>query len=103
MNKEYNILKSLLLYFYDDFYEVAITNVRDELQRNLNYQQEWTNVVRLVIFKNLPKGEAMNLVHNVANVVLDENSDEEAYKWLLITLFNASCFKLDEIIKYKNV
>ncbi|MGH8902354.1 MAG: hypothetical protein ACRDYA_11895 [Egibacteraceae bacterium] len=32
--------------------------------------------------RGLASGEALYLVHNAANQVLDENSEEEAYVWL---------------------
>ena len=33
---------------------------------------------------------ALGLVHGAANQVLHDNSDEEAYRWLTLTVVNAS-------------
>ena len=45
-------------------------------------------------------GEPLYLIHNSANLPLDENTDEEAYKWLNLMLINALGSVDSMIIEY---
>jgi len=56
----------------------------------------------MVLNKELEEGEALDLIHNTANLPLYENS-EEAYRLLNLLLINASGTERDGILDYKEI
>ncbi|MEY8780029.1 hypothetical protein AB9K32_06350 [Allomuricauda sp. XS_ASV26] len=102
--KELEILKSLLASnFQYSFYKDAILNIRNERKEIAYYKDNWSTIVRIVLNKELKDGQALDLIHNTANLPLYENSDEEAYKWLNLMLINASGSDDDVVLDYKDV
>lgn len=57
-------------------------------------------MVLLIINKGLDKGEPLALIHNNANLPLDANTDDEAYKWLNVMLINSMGAQDEIIIEY---
>ena len=101
MAKAEEKLKSVLgEFFRDNFYSVSIKNLRKSLSENSNYRDSWEDIVRLIVNKDLEEGEPLKLLHNTANLPLDENTDEEAYKWLTLMLINSMGTNEDPVIEY---
>lgn len=95
--KEIEILKSVLASnFQYEFYENAIKNVKEEVNTNTYYKENWNDVIKLIIYRKLDEGQPLKLINETANLVLYENSDEEAYRWLDLFLINIA--KVDDII-----
>ncbi|CAL2083534.1 conserved protein of unknown function [Tenacibaculum sp. 190524A02b] len=83
-----NKLKSILSEFFrDKYFSQGILELRESLNNNSSYSNYWEDVARLILNKEL--NNPLDLVHNSANQVLDENSEEEAYKWLNFVLLNS--------------
>jgi hypothetical protein len=88
-SKEYEVIYNFLgEFFRDEFYNTAIKNAKNRIDVNPQYQLAWEQVKDIIRKGNLLNGEPLSLVHNGANQVLDENSDEEAYIWLRKILYN---------------
>ena len=95
--KEIEILKSVLASnFQYEFYENAIKNAKEEVNTNPYYKENWNEVIKYIIYRKLDEGQPLLLINDTANLVLYENSDEEAYRWLDLFLINIA--KRDEII-----
>ena len=95
--KEIEILKSVLASnFQYEFYENAIKNAKEEIITNTYYIENWNDVIKHIIYRKLDKGQPLELINKTANLVLYENSDEEAYRWLDLFLINIA--KIDDIV-----
>ena len=96
-----DVLKSALgAFFKDNFYEDAVIKLRRAIKENEYYGNHWENVVRLIVNQELATGEPLDLLCNSANLPLDKNTDEEAYKWLQLMLINSMGSKDTIIIEY---
>ena len=94
-------LKSVLgEFFRDNFYSEGIKNLRKSLSENSSYRESWQDIVWLIVNKEMEEGVPIKLIHNTANLPLDENTDEEAYKWLNLMLINSLGSKDSMIIEY---
>ena len=94
-------LKSVLgEFFRDEFYSSGVKKLRQALTEDNSYKENWENIVRLVVNKEMEEGIPLKLIHNTANLPLDENSDEEAYKWLNLMLINSLGSEDAMIIEY---
>ena len=49
-------------FFRDQFYEVAIKNLREGLRNNSSYKENWKGVVSLINSRGLSPGKALDLV-----------------------------------------
>jgi hypothetical protein len=74
--------------FNYEYYTAAIENTRQILATNLLFQEEWSRIVEDIRLRNLQPGQPLYLVNHGANQVLDENTDEEAYRWLDLMIRN---------------
>lgn len=91
MNNATDLLRSLIgRYFKDEFYEVSITNVRKAIKEKSYYGDNWDDIIRMILFKELPEGEALSILDEDGNLILHENSEEEAYRWLTLMVINVS-------------
>lgn len=95
-----DVLKSAILHFLDNFYKDAVINLRRALRENDEYRDHWEGVVRLIVNRELDVGEPFYFVADTANLPLDENTDEEAYKWLVLMLINSMGSEDTIIIEY---
>ncbi|MGV3609708.1 MAG: hypothetical protein ACO1N0_02090 [Fluviicola sp.] len=100
--KELEVLKSLLgsnfrYYVYDE----AIIRVREDIKKSDFYKSKLNDLIKLILYRKLSKGEALSLIHNDANLVIFENTDEEAYRWLDLFLVNIVSER--EIIPYEDI
>lgn len=93
------LLKSFLGMFNSEHYEIAIKNIRESIKSNPSHNEEWKEISKLISSRDLPSGEPLALVNNIANQVLDENSDEEAWRWLELMVTNVEQLN-DKIIPY---
>lgn len=69
-------------FFNYEHYHIAIEKIQKAKAIDSTYGKKWEQIRFIIQNQKFPAGEALNLVHNAANQVLDENSDEEAYDWL---------------------
>ncbi|MFL0801864.1 MAG: hypothetical protein K6L80_15535 [Agarilytica sp.] len=76
--------------FRDKFYHEGIEELRILLSKKIRYFETWESVVRCIAGRELEAGAALDLVHNSANLPLDENTEEEAYRWLTLMVYNAA-------------
>lgn len=95
--KEIEILKSILgSNFQYEFYTNAIKNAKKEINTNPYYKENWNDVIRYIIYRKFSVGTPLRIINEIANLVLYENSDAEAYRWLDLLLINIA--KEDDII-----
>jgi hypothetical protein len=101
MQNSLNVLKSVLSEFFrDNYYRNAVIQLRKAIKNNITYRNEWVVIVRLILNKELDIGVPLNLIQNNANLLLDENNDDEAYKWLTLMLINSLGCDDEIIIEY---
>jgi hypothetical protein len=87
---EVDVLKSALgAFFKERVYRDAVVNLRRAIRENGYYKDHWSEVILFVVHRRLKEGEALDVMNNDANLPLDENSDDEAYKWLTLMLINS--------------
>jgi hypothetical protein len=82
MTDALEIAKSLLVYFDHTFYKEGIKQVRDSVVSNGEFTTDWLILKKAIEDRIFAVGEPLNLIHSWANKSLDENLDEEAYRWL---------------------
>lgn len=96
-----DVLKSALGgFFKDNFYKDAVNKLRHAIREKEYYKENWENVVWLILNRELNEDEPLYLMDNDANLPLDENTDEEAYKWLNLMLINSMGGENSPIIEY---
>lgn len=87
--KELEILKSILASnFQYNFYDEAIINIRKEIIELPYYRDNWNDVMRFILFRKFSDGDSLKLINDSANLVLFDNTEEEAYRWLDLFLVN---------------
>lgn len=97
----FEVLKSVLgAFFKETFYKDAVLKLRNAIRENAYYKDHWKEIIFLIINKKLKVGEPLYLINNVANLPLDENTDEEAYKWLTLMLINSLGTEDSMIVEY---
>jgi len=102
MQKDIEILKSILGgFFKEQFYQDGMERLRAALVERPYYKDSWEGVVRIILMRDLPEGQALSLMNNDANLPLHENSDSEAYKWLTLMVINASKPKNSNVLDYE--
>ncbi|WNO10072.1 hypothetical protein [Teredinibacter sp. KSP-S5-2] len=87
---ENNLNSILAECFREKFYSEGVEELRTLLSNKVRYFECWESIVRCVSGRQLEVGRALALVHNSANLPLDENTEEEAYRWLVLMVLNAS-------------
>jgi hypothetical protein len=101
METKINVLKSVLGEFFRDYqYCEGIINLRKSLKQKNVYSENWEIIIRMILNRNLVEGIPLKLIQDSANLLLDENSDVEAYKWLNLMLINSFGCDSDKIIEY---
>lgn len=99
--KTLDVLKGALgRCFKDSFYNDGVLKLRRSVKEIDYYKTRWKDVILLILNKGLKNGEPLALIQNDANLPLDENTDEEAYKWLTLMLINSLGSDDDMIIEY---
>ena len=63
------------------------------------YKENWNDVMKFVLYRKLDSGESLKLIQDTANLMLYDNTDEEAYRWL--DLFLVNVINSNEVIPYK--
>jgi Mn-dependent DtxR family transcriptional regulator len=98
MNKTVEQLKGLLAEFFKYYkYKDAITKIKASKASGKLSEEVWDKIKNLINTRDLPKGQALSLIAFDANLPLDEDTDEEAYKWLDLLINNIDN---NEIIEY---
>jgi hypothetical protein len=81
MSTEPDLRSFLTVYFPYEEYAAAIATARAAVARG-DYGAHWDQIAASVRNRALAPGEPLRLVHQAANQVLDDNTDDEAYVWL---------------------
>ncbi|MDZ7933549.1 MAG: hypothetical protein U5M51_00945 [Emticicia sp.] len=103
MDKPLEVLKSILgAFFKDEFYTDGVEHLRIALSERQYYQESWTEVIKFVILNKLGHDEPLYLMDNYANVPLHENSNEEAYRWLILMIINGGKNVGESILNYED-
>ncbi|MEY4937786.1 MAG: hypothetical protein RIS64_4145 [Bacteroidota bacterium] len=99
-SKSTSVLKSLLRQgFLYNRYPAAIILVKNLLTQS-PYLEAWDGVKHLISARKMKEGEPLRMIHHTANLPLDEDSDEEAYKWLDLFVRNVETTYEDQIVDY---
>lgn len=98
MNKTIEQLKGLLAeYFKYAKYEDAIAKIRALKASGKLSEEAWNKIKNVINNRDLPKGQAFTLIAFDANLPLDEDTEDEAYKWLGLFIYNIDH---NEIVAY---
>lgn len=98
MSSEFEITRRYFLaVFAYEHYGEAINEVRSNIEKNLLSREQWQQIREWIANSIFEQGEPLRIVHDGANQVLDENSDEEAYKWLDLVMKNVE--RTDRIVE----
>jgi hypothetical protein len=96
-----DILKSALAQFFlDRFYEEGVQGLRIAIRSVDYYNKNWSSVILQVLNQSPEIGDPFDLVCQFTNIPLEENTNAEAYKWLVLMLINASGAEGDPIVEY---
>jgi hypothetical protein len=83
MTNDYRLIQNFLGEFFNhEHYVIAIERARKAISTKTEYQENWVKIVSTIQNRNLLSGQPLSLVHEAANQMLDENTDDEAYTWL---------------------
>ena len=75
-------------FFNTEHYSTAVRNARTAIAEEAACEQEFSIIKSAVNQRDFQPGQALKLVHESANQVLDENSESEAYWWLELMVKN---------------
>ena len=91
MQDKLGLLRTLIAEFFkEEFYHVSIANARRAVRENKHYKDDWDDIVRLILFRRIPENEALNILFDDGHLLLHENTEEGAYRWLMLMLINVS-------------
>jgi len=91
MQEKINVLKTLIAEFFkEEFYNVSIANARKAIRDNSIYKDNWNDILKLILLKQIPDGKALDILFNDGHLILHENTEEGAYKWLTLMAVNLS-------------
>lgn len=88
MSQYFETTANVLLYFLDDSFTEGIESLKWALSNSNSLRVEFETTKKAVQRRLFDEGEPLSLIHYKANQVLDENTDEEAYKWLQLMIDN---------------
>ncbi|MBD2501666.1 hypothetical protein [Anabaena azotica] len=87
--QDYELIWDFLREFFNyEHYAIAIEKARYAIASNKVYKENWLRIVQVIQNRELLPRQPLTLVHEGANQVLDENSDDEAYIWLAKMVHN---------------
>ena len=93
-----DVLRTILSrYFKDEWYAVGITNLRNAIKEDPFYRDSWVDIIKLILLRQMPEGNALDMIFENANQCLRKNTEDEAYIWLLLMVINVSRSE-DEVI-----
>jgi hypothetical protein len=100
-SKNQKILKMLLSRCFGYYkYKESIAACKVMLTSTPSYSEAWDGIKELILHRKMKIGEPLHLIHQDANLPLDENSDEEAYKWLDLFVRNVETSSDDDVVEY---
>lgn len=100
-NNSIEILKSILGGFYKHYkYTEATKKFKKSVREIKYYKNSWDDIKRIIGKRELKEGEAFGLLSIEANLPLNKNTDEEAYKWLELMIRNVENKNDNDIIEY---
>lgn len=98
MNATIEQLKGLLAEYFKYYkYRDAIAEIKALKASGKLSEETWNKIENLINNRDLPKGQALSLIDFDANLPLDEDTEEEAYKWLDLFINNIDH---NEIVDY---
>ncbi|WNZ26902.1 hypothetical protein HJG54_34235 [Leptolyngbya sp. NK1-12] len=85
----YELIWNFLREFFDhEHYVIAVERARKAISTETMYQQNWFKVMTTIQSRSLLPDQPLKLVHEAANKILDDNTDDEAYVWLDKMVYN---------------
>lgn len=85
----YNDLFGLLItYICDESYIDGVKSLRNDIAASSELRQHWYRLAEAIKNRTFLPGQSLNLVHHGANKMLEENTDDEAYRWLDVFVEN---------------
>jgi hypothetical protein len=97
-----NVLKTLVAEFFkEEWYHVGISNLRESIFKEPFYKDNWTNLIKIILLKQIPYGEALNILFEDGHQILHENTEEEAYRWFTLMIINVSKNDNESILDYQ--
>ncbi|SHE54947.1 hypothetical protein [Pedobacter caeni] len=98
MNTTIEQLRGLLAEHFKYYkYRDAIAEIKALKASGKLSEETWNNIKNLINNRDLPKGQALNLIAFDSNLPLDEDTEQEAYKWLDLFINNID---QNEIVDY---
>jgi hypothetical protein len=98
IQRKLKLLLSQCFHYYK--YNEAIALFKGLLANKPTYSESWDDIKALITHRKMAIGEPLHLIHYGANLSLDENSDEEAYKWLDLLVRNVETTSDDDVVEY---
>ncbi|GJQ03767.1 hypothetical protein [Capnocytophaga canimorsus] len=99
MEKEIELLKSILAENFKYYkYNEAVKRVIVTLEKGNISNEIWIKIKILINNRLLPKGAAFDLIAYDANLPLNEDTEQEAYRWL--DLFIKNVENKNNIVEY---
>ena len=99
--QEKEILNAILQEYFRGYkYKDAIHKIKEKLDRDSKFAENWIDISDVIRKNEFEKEEAFNLVAFAANLPLDEDTDEEACKWLNLLVDNVEKMNESEIVEY---
>lgn len=97
-----NILKRLVAEFFkEEWYHIGISNLRLAISNEPYYKDNWENLIKSIILRQIPEGEALKILFEDGHQILHKNSDDEAYRWLELMIINVSRNENENILDYQ--
>ena len=84
------ILGLLQTYFYDESDEEGIRAVQHDINASDRFAAKWRSFEEIIAARALEPDQPLEAVQEGANRVLMDNTDEEAYRWLDLTIKNVA-------------
>lgn len=76
------------MYFNNEYYSDAVAGARANIAKQGPTADSWREIRGLIEARSLAVGEPLELVNHAANQVIDENTDDEAWRWLDLMVKN---------------
>jgi len=77
-----DVASFLLFHFRDEFYIRGVESAREAVRDTPDYRVRWPRIAAIIRSRILRPGEPLKLIHDAANLPLDDNTDVGAYVWL---------------------
>jgi hypothetical protein len=100
MKAKKNLKLLLSEFFHYHEYREAIIGIRAAVKTRKMYKDHWSEMKEMIQEQKFEPKEALWIIHHKANLVLHENTEEEAYNWFELLIQNVEILEEDRIIEY---